>query len=132
MSQNDAPSRETFGPFVPLLILSVALVVFFAWDLSSVVQQRMNGLRIAEQQQQQLVQAADVENKLRQIMIDLVVLAKQNPDAAALVAKYGVAFQPPVGGQPAAATAPAQAPAPAPAALPGAAPAKVPAVPVAP
>lgn len=105
---NATPERITFNPFVPLLLLSMAVLLLVVWNLKAAVGQRMAGLRLQEQQEQQVAQAATLENKLRQMMTDLVMLAKRDPSAADLVARYGVTFNPPSGSPlvPAAATPP--------------------------
>lgn len=91
---SDPVSRTDFGPFLPLLVLAIALVISLGWTLGGLRAQYGAGLRIEGQQQQQLSQASAMENKLRQMMMELVVLAKQDSDAAGLVAKYGITFQP--------------------------------------
>ena len=89
---NEPTPRITFSPFVPLLTLALAVLVLLTWDLTVAAKQHVAGLRLMDQQQQQIVQAAAVENKLRQMMLDLVELAKQNTDAATIATRYGVVF----------------------------------------
>ncbi len=116
---SDPTPRPAFGSFLPLLLLALSSLIFLTWNLTVAVQQHEAGLRIADQQQEQLTQATAVESRLRQMMQDLVDLAGRNADAAAIVKKYGISFRGP------AAAAAAAAPAPAPA-VPAASPAKKP------
>jgi len=108
----DSTARPVFGAFVPVLLLALSVFVFLAGDVAVAFQQHLAGLRIADQQQQQFAQAAAIEDRLRQIMQDLVVLGDRNPEAAVIVKKYGISFRPSAApGTPAPVTAAPDAPA---------------------
>ena len=83
-----------FGPFLPILLLCVSLLLWFSWNLNLTVQQRTNGQRLSEQLDQQLSQAAEAENKLRVMMADLVQLSETNASAKAIVKKFNISFTP--------------------------------------
>lgn len=101
---SDSTARPLFGPFVPVLLLALSLTVLLTWEVSVAVQQHVAGLRVADQQQQQFAQAAALENRLRQILQDLVELGGRNAEAAAIVKRYGISFGAPTGAAPAAST----------------------------
>ncbi len=91
----DSEPKVTFSPFAPLLVLLISVIVVLTWNVAAAVQQRMAGVRITDQQIQQMTQAVEVEGKLRQIMADLVLLAGKDPEAAAITRKYSITFNSP-------------------------------------
>ena len=102
---SDSTSRPMFGSFVPVLLLALSLSVFLTWEVTVAVQQHVAGLRIADQQQQQFAQAASFENRLRQILQDLVTLGDRFAEAAVIVKRYGISFGGAAGGAPSAPSA---------------------------
>lgn len=104
---SDSTTRPLFGPFLPILLLALSIFVLLTWEMTVAVQQHMAGLRVADQQQQDFAKAATIENRLRQILQDLVELGERNPDAAIIVKRYGISFGGSAGGAP---TVPTTAP----------------------
>lgn len=91
---SDTDSNSGFSAFLPIVLLSIALLTSLTWSLSQAVRQQMTGQRVAEQLEQQKLQAADMENKLRLMMADLVILAQDDKGADAIVKKFKIAFTP--------------------------------------
>ncbi|MDA1044229.1 MAG: hypothetical protein O3C57_03285, partial [Verrucomicrobia bacterium] len=104
---NNANAKSEFSVFLPVTLLAVALLTSLTWDLTQSVRQRMSGQRVADQQGLQIQQAAEMENKLRVVMEDLVILSKENAGALDIVTKFQIAFTP--SAQQVAAQTPAQA-----------------------
>jgi hypothetical protein len=88
--------KESFGSFLPICLLAVSLALLLSWDLYATVIQRSNGNRLLEQQALQLSQASQLEEKLKAMMSDLLVLALSDADAKAVVKKYKITSSAPV------------------------------------
>jgi hypothetical protein len=87
--------RETFGPFLPLCLLGISVVLLLTWNLYAAIVQRMNTTRLMDQQALQMNQAAQLEEKLQNMMSDLLILALTDVDAKAIVKKYKVTSKEP-------------------------------------
>ena len=104
MSTKNEPAG--FGPFLPILLVCVSLLLWFSWNLNLTIQQRMNGQQLSDQLDQQLSQAAEAENKLRVMMADLVQLSETNASAKTIVTTFNISFtrganaEPPSGATP--------------------------------
>ncbi len=90
--QESAPSA-----FLPVSLIALSSIVLLTWNLIIVVNQHYNGVRISAQQEIQFAQAVQAETKLKQMMSDLVDLAKTDTDAETIVKRYRIAFTPPAG-----------------------------------
>jgi hypothetical protein len=128
---NNQVTEKSFSAFLPVALLALASIILLTWNLIIVINQHSNGVRISAQQEIQLAQATQAEAKLKQMMTDLVEMAKDDTDAETIVKRYGIAFNPPENGTkaltPATTKAPVKAPATVPAKVPTKAPAKAPA-----
>ena len=81
-----------YSAFSALLITLIGLLVLLSWNLRGVAQQTAN-LQIAKAQLgQATLQSAQTEEKLKAMLTDLLALAatEQDPDAAAIVKRYGI------------------------------------------
>jgi hypothetical protein len=88
-------NTSLFTPFWPLFMLAVSLTVFLGWQVTASVQQYIASLRMQDQQAALTEQAAQAETKLQTMMMDLLELAKKDPEARAIVGKYNIKFNPP-------------------------------------
>jgi hypothetical protein len=89
MNKTESPT-VTFSPFWPLCFMAFSLVIILGWQLTIGVQQYIASLRMADQQAVMATQAAQTESKLQSMMTDLLLLAKTDPEAQTIVAKYNI------------------------------------------
>jgi len=99
---------------VPILLISLSLIFLFAWELKNISQQR-EALQTSRQKlddyaqgnmprlDDQVQKAKQVQAGLEKLVMDLLDVAKTDPEAKAIVDKYKIQQQAP----PAGATAPA-------------------------
>lgn len=90
--QNHEPPVKSYSPFLPLLLLSAAIITLFAWNLMMTINQHSNGVRLSMQQDLQMAEANRTELKLRAIMTDLIELSKTDQDAEKIVKHYKIAI----------------------------------------
>jgi hypothetical protein len=83
-------SNTSFSPFLPLCLMALSLVIILGWQLTLGVQQYLGSLRMVDQQAVLVNQAAQTESKLQSMMTDLLLLAKTDTQAQAIVAKYRI------------------------------------------
>jgi hypothetical protein len=95
METNDNDIRSALNPFWPMSFLAAAVIIFLAWNIVVGARQYVGGLRISDQQAAASVQAAQAEEKLRTMLMDLVALSKTDADAQTIVSKYQINFSPP-------------------------------------
>ncbi len=109
-SQGNADRLTLFWPFC---LVSLSLVVFLGWQVSLSVRQYIGSVRIAEQQDLLDAQAVQTEAKFQSMVMDLMALARTDPDARKIVDKYGIKYNPaPSPAQPADEVAPKSEPSP--------------------
>jgi hypothetical protein len=81
-----------YSAFAPILLILIGLLVLLSWNLRGIAQQTAN-LQIAKAQLgQATLQSAQTEEKLKAMLTDLLALAatEKDPDAAAIVKRYGI------------------------------------------
>lgn len=88
-------SVPVFTPFWPVFLLAVSLAIFLCWQTVQAVRQHMASLRLADQQVVLAGRAAQTEASLQAMMMDLLKLSQTDADAKAIVARYGIKFNPP-------------------------------------
>jgi hypothetical protein len=103
--------RMVFNPFWPIAFLAVSLGLVLLWNLVASIRGYAAALRLEDQQTMASAQAFDAEEKLKVLMMELLVLAKQDPDAKAIADKYQIRYNAPVPAETPAAPAPADKPA---------------------
>ena len=92
---NTQPDEQSYSAFLPVVLITLAVIMLFSWNLMIALNQKSNGARISIQQGLQLAQAAQTEEKLKIMMSDLVDLSKSDKDAEMIVKRYKIAFTPP-------------------------------------
>jgi hypothetical protein len=98
MNQQGTPSNTSapvFTPFWPVFLLAVSLAIFLGWQTTQAIRQHMASLRLADQQAVLAGRAAQTEASLQAMMMDLLKLSQTDADAKAIVARYGIKFNPP-------------------------------------
>jgi hypothetical protein len=83
-------SNTTFSPFWPLCLMALSLVIILGWQLVAGIQQYRGSLQLVDQQAVLAKQAVQTESKLQSMMTDLLLLAKTDTQAQAIVAKYRI------------------------------------------
>jgi hypothetical protein len=94
---NSQSPREAHSSFWPVTILGICFAVLVAQQVTFAVRQYIDGVRIRDQQATALRQASDAEQKLTAMMMDLLLLAKTDPDAKTIVDTYRIQYNAPVG-----------------------------------
>lgn len=97
---NNQTVEKSFNAFMPVLLVTLAVTIVFAWNLWIAVNQHTAGVRITAQQDVQTSQAAQLEQKLKAMMGDLVELAKTDMDAETIVKRYRISFNAEAAGAP--------------------------------
>lgn len=92
---NNQVTEKSLSAFLPVTLFALTGIILLSWYLYIVINQHSNGVRIIAQLEVQLAQATQAEAKLKQMMTDLVEMAKDDSDAETIVKRYGIAFNPP-------------------------------------
>ena len=89
MSQQN---ENTSSAFLPVLLVALAVLVFVSWQFWMVKQQQ-SGLKAIQKSRADMVQKSQaIQNDLQKLAVGLIELARAgDPDAVALVQKYGIA-----------------------------------------
>ena len=95
MPSNSDSSR--MSPFLPTLLLAISLVMVLGWNLNVSVRQAAGARQMRLQQEQAAGQVVQTEAKLKAMLTGLVDLAKDDPDAQAIVERYGIRQNAPSG-----------------------------------
>lgn len=82
--------RNTYSPFWPLCLMALSLIIILGWQLTAGIQQYLGSLQMVEQQAVLANQAAQTESKLQSMMSDLLLLAKTDAEAQAIITKYRI------------------------------------------
>lgn len=77
-------------PFLPIILLAISIVAFFSWQLKGISDQRNALQNTIARLQEPTKQSQQVQSSLQQIATDLLDLAKTDPQAKAVVDKYGI------------------------------------------
>ena len=92
---NTESTSKTFNAFLPVVLIGLSSVILLGWNLIIVVKQHSEAVKITAAQEAQMAQAAQAEIKLKQMMSDLVTLAKTDTDAETIIKRYGISFSAP-------------------------------------
>lgn len=101
-SEYDTPGQDK--AFLPLTLLSISMILFFSWQLYNISLQS-NNLRNNKQKLEDFVsnsvpkldeqgaRAKQVQAGLEKLVLDLLEVAKTDPEAKAIVQKYQIQQQ---------------------------------------
>ena len=89
-SDDTRTSPAAYSAFVPVLLALIGLIVLLTWNLRLTILQTRNLQTAKFQVWQATLQSAQTEEKLKAMLTDLLALAPENPDAAAIVKRYGI------------------------------------------
>lgn len=95
MNTQESAPPATFSPFLPMALVTVSVLIFLGWQTAQSVRQHATLIRLSDRQELLASQAAQTENQLQALMMDLLQLAKTDEDARAIAAKYNIKFNPP-------------------------------------
>lgn len=90
-SQDNSPK---FSPFLPILLCAIALLVVLVWQFLQVREQRAALARVEKSREATVRDAQSVQGELQRLAVGLVELSKTDPQAKALVDKYGISVDP--------------------------------------
>ena len=79
-----------FSPFLPVLLLSLALIFLLGWQFSNAARQRAGLQRIEQSRAETVKQALAVQADLERLCASLLDLAQTDPAARELVQRYGI------------------------------------------
>lgn len=105
-SAGEAQTEKTYSGFWPLVMVASSIIVILGWNLVMALQQRSDAARVHVQQEVLAAQATQAEARLKAMMDDLLELSKTDPEAVAIVKKYGIKYNPPAQGAAAPVTKP--------------------------
>lgn len=97
-------SQNSQSSFLPVFLSSLALLIFFIWQLSLVWGQKSAMSKVEEAQKPVVARALQAQTELQGLATDLLALAKTDSVAQQIVTAYGIAQS---GAAPATQTAPA-------------------------
>lgn len=90
-------SENNCSAFIPLCLLSLALLLVLSWQVFLSLQIRSNARAQFEQRKQLVEQSTRVQGSLESIVNDLLKLAETDRDAKTVVDKYGIRRNTPAG-----------------------------------
>jgi heme exporter protein D len=92
MNANNPPSH--FSPFLPVTMGLVALLLLLVWQFLQVREQKASLAQVERSREATVRDAQSVQGELERLARGLVELAKTDPQAKALVQKYGISVDP--------------------------------------
>lgn len=104
-----SPSVESTDAFLPMMLVTLSVLLFFIWQISSTSEQRSATLNAQDQlesafgaqspQDAELIkQSQAIQIRLQKLIQAVLDLAKAgDPDAQAIVARHGIKWNPPAG-----------------------------------
>ena len=96
-------SQNSQSSFLPVFLSTVAVLIFFVWQLILIGSQKSQLSKVEEAQKPVVARAIQAQTELQGLATDLLTLAKTDAVAAQIINAYGIA-------QAAPAAAPAAAP----------------------
>lgn len=94
---NDPRPNRAGAPsaFLPTLMIGLSLLAMLSWQVFLGVRQYRSGLEVVDRQVVLTAQAAQAEEFLQTLMMDLIELAKTDVAARDIVQRYNISFTPP-------------------------------------
>ena len=84
-------SQNSQSAFLPVFLSSLALLIFFIWQLSLVWGQKSALSKVEEAQKPVVARAIQAQTELQGLATDLLLLAKTDQVAQQIVTAYGIA-----------------------------------------
>jgi len=92
MNQIAASNHRIYGP---VILIAASIIVLLGRDLLDATQQQAKLKQIIAQQEQGVIRSRQVAASFEKMMRDLLQMAQTDADAKAIIAKYGIAINPP-------------------------------------
>ena len=89
-TQNHLESADCKGPFLPLVLLEISLALVLIFQVSVLKPQRDLLQQVIKQNEKGVEQSLQVQTALQKLVVDLLAAAKDDKDAQAIIAKYGI------------------------------------------
>jgi len=93
--EQSSPSSSASSPFIPILLVSVAMVLLLLWQCFVAWNTRGNLRTQFEQRKQLVTQAELVQGNVQKLVNDLLLLSETDADAKKVVDKYNIRRNPP-------------------------------------
>jgi hypothetical protein len=90
---NSEPNKSSCcqGPFLPVLLIGLSLVLTFAWQIKNISDQHTALQNSIQTQTATVDKSKKMQSSLESIAVDLLQLAKDgDSDAKAIVSKYNI------------------------------------------
>jgi len=88
--ENNVGAPESLSAFLPLTLLGLSFALLLIFQVSLLVPQRSLLNKAITQNKQGVQQSQQVQAGLQTLVMDLVGAAKDDKDAQAIIAKYGI------------------------------------------
>jgi hypothetical protein len=90
------PTTVTRNPLIPILILTLAVLLLQVPEIISLERLHRQPRQAQMEQLERNAQATrETDARIESLLLQLVDLAKKDPDARAIVMKYGIQYTPP-------------------------------------
>jgi hypothetical protein len=86
----NSPATPALSPFLPVLLLSLALIFMLAWQLLNTSRQRSSLKQTQQSRAATVQQAKGIQAELERLCDELLTLAQTDPAARELVQRYGI------------------------------------------
>jgi len=90
MEHETATAPAPASPFIPILMLSVALLLLLIWQCIAAWQTRGNLRTQFEQRKALVAQSELVQGNVQKLVNDLLILSEEDSDAKKVVDKYKI------------------------------------------
>lgn len=95
-SPQDGQSGQSFmSPFIPVLLVSVAMIILLGYQLTIIFGQRSGLQKQIAQQTEVVTRAVQTQNELQRVVMELLALSETDADAKAIITKYKIASSTP-------------------------------------
>jgi hypothetical protein len=92
---NPDQNRQPHSSFWPLALLAVSFCILLVWQVTVSAQQYLNGIRLRDQQVALAQQATQAEENLKNMMMELLDMAKTDADALAITKTHRITYNAP-------------------------------------
>lgn len=106
MSTSDETAMSSFSTFIPLLLVELSVILGLIWQCNFISEQRKllhaneqqidaTATTVTPQQEEQVRNSQIVQEKLKEFAEELLKISAGDPEAKAIVDKYGIRQNPP-------------------------------------